>query len=73
VACGLALRFERILTGGRGIQNLPHEVQDCYSVRQQMTHCALIADLLAGLPRGHLTVRESPGKAVFAVEVPEDA
>ena len=73
VACGLALRFERILTGGRSIQNLLHEVQDCYSVRQQMTHCALVVDLLIGLPNGHITVRESPGKAVFAVEVPDNA
>ena len=73
VACGLALRFERILTGGRSIQNLLHEVQDCYSVRQQMTHCALVVDLLVGLPRGQLTVRESPGKAVFAVEIPDNA
>ena len=72
VACGLSLRFERILTGGRSIQNLLHEAYDCYSVRRQMTHCALIVDLLAGLPRGHLAVRESPGKAVFAVEVPGD-
>lgn len=72
VACGLALRFERVLTGGRSIQNLLHEVSDCYSVRRQMTHCALTVDLLAGLPHGHLAVRESPGKAVFAVEVPGD-
>ena len=71
-ACGLTLRFERVLTGGRSIQNLLHEVSDSYSLRRQMTHCALTVDLLAGLPRGHLTVRESPGKAIFAVEVPSD-
>ena len=67
ITCGLTTHFRRILTGGQGIREMVAEVQESRELRRQMTHCALVSELLGCLMDRRIAVRFSPGKIVFRI------
>lgn len=71
IACGLRLHFSRVLAGGDSIRALPREIADSYELRRMTTHAVMALDLFGGLKDRIVTLRESPGKVQFAVNVPD--
>ena len=71
IACGLNLRFSRVLAGGDSVRDLAHEVADSYELQRMMTHGAVVTEVFGGLRDRLVTLRESPGKVQFAISTPD--
>ncbi len=67
VAYRFPIYFSRIVTGGSGIHEMVWEIEDSPELQLQLTHCAMVCELFGNLRDDLITVRTSPGKAVFRV------
>jgi len=73
IACELDIHFSRIVGGGTSIHEMVMEIADSRELQYQLTHCAMVCELFSNLSRNTVTVRCSPGKAVFRVQYHDGA
>ncbi|MEN6415834.1 MAG: hypothetical protein ABFD49_04790 [Armatimonadota bacterium] len=67
IACELTIYFSRILVEGSGIYEMVSEIEDSPELQHQLSHCTMVCELFSNLRNNIMTVRCSPGKAVFRV------